>query len=136
MYHIIEVKSSKRTEMIEISDRLSELIKKDKIKSGLLALFCPHTTCAITVNENYDPTVKEDIMTMLAKYFPHSYHYAHTEGNADAHIKTSVIGSSQILFVENGALVLGTWQGVFLCEFDGPRTRKILVKIIPDKTDI
>ncbi|MEO0131898.1 MAG: secondary thiamine-phosphate synthase enzyme YjbQ [candidate division WOR-3 bacterium] len=133
MYWVIEVKTTQRIEMVDISDRLFELIKKNKITSGILALFCPHTTCALTINENYDPTVKQDILNALSRHFPHNYHYAHTEGNADAHIKTSIIGSSATLFVEDGKLILGTWQGVFLCEFDGPRTRKVLVKVIPDE---
>jgi secondary thiamine-phosphate synthase enzyme len=132
MYYTIDIRTQRRIEVVDITSQVSELIRRAKIVSGLAVLYSPHTTCGIMINENYDPTVKEDIMNALSRYFPHNYHYAHTEGNADAHIKTALVGTSQAVIIENGELVLGTWQGIFLCEFDGPRTRKVYLKIIKE----
>ena len=103
---------------------------KAGIKDGLVCLYVPHTTAAITINENADPSVQTDILKEINKVIPFSDGYAHTEGNAAAHIKSSIIGCSKILLIEHGELVLGTWQGIYFCEFDGPRTRKVYLKVL------
>lgn len=126
----IMVKTQERIQLVDITDKLRSIIQKENIGDGILHVYCPHTTAAITVNENADPSVQRDIINSLSRLIPHQADYHHTEGNADAHIKASLIGSSQTLLIENNAVMLGTWQGVFFCEFDGPRTRKVWVKII------
>jgi len=108
-------------------------VKSADVQSGLCYVFVPHTTAGITVNEHADPSVVEDIATQFEAMVPQHHGYRHMEGNAPAHIKTTLVGNSETLLVENGKLVLGTWQGVFLCEFDGPRNRTILVKLVSDK---
>jgi secondary thiamine-phosphate synthase enzyme len=115
--------------MIDITAQIQELINKKKTGDGIASVFCPHTTAAITINENADPSVQSDINETLNSLVPHHTRYAHTEGNADAHVKSAVMGSSRTVFVEKGKLSLGTWQGIFFCEFDGPRTREVWVKI-------
>ena len=130
----ITVKTPQRTTLIDITDKLQSIVQKNNVQDGILYAYCPHTTAAITVNENADPSVQEDITQTLNQLIPHHAGYQHTEGNADAHIKASLIGSSQVLFVENGTIALGTWQGVYFCEFDGPRTREVWVKILPSKS--
>lgn len=126
----ISVKSRTRNEFINITQEVQNAVNKSGIKDGVCHIFVPHTTAGITINEAADPDVVEDIQQELNKIAPAGGHYRHVEGNADAHIKASIIGSSQAVFVENGRLKLGTWQGVFFCEFDGPRTRKVWVKIV------
>jgi secondary thiamine-phosphate synthase enzyme len=128
----IKVSTHERCELVDITKEIQQVIDKQKIKNGVLYIFCPHTTAAVTVNENYDPSVQTDISETLSKLIPHHAGYAHTEGNADAHIKASTVGSSRTLFIENGKIAFGTWQGIFLCEFDGPRTREVWVKILKD----
>ena len=107
-------------------------IEKSNVESGICCIFIPHTTAAVTVNERADPSVMRDVATALSKLVPFDDDYRHLEGNSAAHIKCSIIGASEMLPVERGQLVLGIWQAVFLCEFDGPRRRNVLVKIIPD----
>ncbi len=107
-------------------------MKSADVQSGLCYVFVPHTTAGITVNEHADPSVVEDIATQLEAMVPQHHGYLHIEGNSPAHIKATLVGNSETLLVENGKLVLGTWQGVFLCEFDGPRSRTILVKLVSD----
>lgn len=131
MYYTLKITTPKRVAFVEITPKIEEVISKNEINSGICYLYVPHTTCGITVNENYDPSVIKDINNTLTRLVPPNDIYEHTEGNADAHIKTSLINSFVILFFENKKLVLGTWQGVFLCEFDGPRERKVYLKIIP-----
>jgi secondary thiamine-phosphate synthase enzyme len=126
----IKVSTKIRNELVDITSEVKKIIEKNKIKNGVVHIFCPHTTAAITINENYDPSVKEDITDTLAKLIPYRANYSHTEGNADAHIKAAIVGSSKTLFIEDGKPAFGTWQGIFFCEFDGPRTREIWVKII------
>lgn len=126
----ISIKSKSRTEFINITNEVQNAVSKSGIKDGVCYIFVPHTTAGVTINEAADPDVVDDIQQSLNKLVPHSGHYQHTEGNADSHIKTSIIGSSEVVFIENGRLKLGTWQGVFFCEFDGPRNRKIWLKII------
>lgn len=126
----ISVKTKNRNEFINITSDIQSAITKSGIKEGVCHIFVPHTTAGITINEAADPDVAEDIQQQLDKIAPSDGHYRHTEGNADAHIKASIMGSSQMVFIENGRLKLGTWQGVFFCEFDGPRNRKVWVKIV------
>lgn len=128
----ISVRTNTRTEFIDITDKVAQVVKKSGLKDGAVYLYVPHTTAGITINENADPSVREDILTKLSKLVPFGDRYSHTEGNADAHIKSTMVGISQIVLVENGRLVLGTWQGIFFCEFDGPRSRKVYARVIGD----
>lgn len=132
MFQSFKVETKKRTGLVDITEDIVSCIKKTKVKQGLVYVFCPHTTAAITINENCDPSVQTDITNILSKLIPQNAGYAHTEGNADAHAKAAVVGSSRLLFVEDGNAVLGRWQGIFLCEFDGPRTREVRVKIVKE----
>jgi len=126
----INIKSSARTEMIDITEKVQAEIGRAGFKDGLCVLYVPHTTAAVTVNEGADPAVQSDILMELDKTIPLQDGYKHTEGNSAAHIKTSLIGPEQLIIVEDGKLVLGTWQKVFFCEFDGPRSRKLYIKWI------
>ncbi len=125
------VRTNAKTEMIDITDRIKILLKESRIKSGICHVFVPHTTAAVTINENADPDVPRDIMMELEKIVPFNDHYRHAEGNSAAHIKASIVGASETVFVENGELVLGTWQSIFFCEFDGPRSRRVIVMLTP-----
>lgn len=124
----ITVRTSRREEFLDITHTISQTVKNNNWNDGILTVFIPHTTAGITINEHADPDVVNDIISELGKLVPQSRHYKHTEGNADAHIKSSLIGSSVSIIIENSSLKLGTWQGVFFCEFDGPRTRHIWLK--------
>ncbi|MDI6850601.1 MAG: secondary thiamine-phosphate synthase enzyme YjbQ [bacterium] len=126
----IIVKSTRRKEFIEITPQIERMLKESGITNGIVVLFVPHTTAGITINEHADPSVKSDIEDQLSILVPESKNYKHLEGNADAHIKSVLVGNSLNLLIENGRLLLGTWQGIFFAEFDGPRTRKILMKIV------
>ena len=126
----ISIKSKYRTEFINITNEVQNVVNSSGVKEGVCYIFVPHTTAGVTINESADPDVVDDIQQSLNKLVPHSGHYQHTEGNADSHIKASIIGSSEVVFIENGRLKLGTWQGVFFCEFDGPRNRRVWVKIL------
>jgi secondary thiamine-phosphate synthase enzyme len=117
--------------MIDITASVQAEIDSEKISDGLCIVFCPHTTAAITINENADPDVPRDIISALEKAVPLSAGYRHSEGNSAAHVKSSLVGASEIVIIEKGRLVLGTWQSIFFCEFDGPRTRKFSIKILP-----
>jgi len=128
------IKTHSKVAMIDITDRIRNYLGEHPVKSGICHVFIPHTTAGVTINENADPDVVKDIITTLDKLIPLNDRYRHTEGNAAAHIKSSLTGSSQTVFVENGDLILGTWQSIFFCEFDGPRTRKVYVKLIPTAT--
>ena len=129
--HELTIRTQKRTELSDITDRLARLVQESKVQEGILALFVPHTTAAITINENADPSVQHDILSELNRIIPFTGPYLHTEGNSAAHVKSTLVGVSQTLFISGGRLALGTWQGVYFCEFDGPRSRKVWVKIIP-----
>jgi len=120
------------SELVDITDRIEKLILESKVKEGSVVVYAPHTTAGITINEHADPSVTSDIIDGLERFVPQEGEYAHTEGNSHAHIKASLMGASQTVFINNSKLALGTWQGIFFCEFDGPRTRKVLVKICPD----
>lgn len=126
---IIEVQSQSKEEFIDITQSAREFVVSSGIKGGICFIYVPHTTAGVTINENADPSVKKDIITILKKIVPDSLPYSHSEGNSPAHIKASLVGSSVSLIMENGELVLGTWQGIFFCEFDGPRSRKVYLKI-------
>ena len=129
----IDVKTNSRSELIDITDRIQSLVNKSKVKDGVCFIFCPHTTAGLTINENADPSVKSDIINTLNKIVPQGLNYAHTEGNADSHIKSSLFGPSLTVFVEDGQLALGTWQGIYFCESDGPRSRQVWIKIISNQ---
>jgi secondary thiamine-phosphate synthase enzyme len=130
MVYSYSLKTHKREEMIDITDYVQESIKKSNLSDGIVVVFVPHTTAAVTINENADPSVKKDITTFLAETIPQNGRFSHIEGNSDSHIKSSLIGPSLTLIVENGRLLLGTWQGIYFCEFDGPRSRNFVVKTI------
>ena len=126
----LTVISSSRNELIDITEKIQDKVRLSGKKNGLCFVFVPHTTAAVTINENADPSVRRDILNTLSHVFTKDPSHEHTEGNSDAHIKTSLVGSSEIVAVDNGTLVLGTWQSIFFCEFDGPRTRHVMVRII------
>ncbi len=126
----INIKTKTRTEFIDITPEIQKFIDEAEIKSGLCYLYVPHTTAGITINEGADPSVMEDIQKTLSKLIPHNFNYSHMEGNSDAHIKSTIVGVSKAVFIDGGKLLLGTWQSIFFCEFDGPRHRRVLVKII------
>jgi len=126
----IEVKTTKRNEFVDITSKVEKIVKDSKIKDGLCVVFCPHTTAALTINENADPSVQKDIISHLEELVPAGKGFSHSEGNSDAHIKASLLGSSLNVIIKDGNLALGTWQGIYFCEFDGSRQRQIYVKII------
>ena len=126
----LPIKTHSQTEMIDITRLVQQQVTEHNMDSGLCMVFVPHTTAAVTINESADPAVSRDIQMVLNKIIPWKDDYRHMEGNSPAHLKTSIIGSSETVAVENGRLVLGTWQGIFFCEFDGPRTRKMDVRLI------
>jgi secondary thiamine-phosphate synthase enzyme len=130
MKRTIPVKTKSKTEFLEITGAVEDAIRSQGVDEGVCMLFVPHTTAAVTINESADPSVKSDILMVLNKIVPWKEAYRHMEGNSPAHIKASIIGSSELIAVEGGRLKLGTWQGVFFCEFDGPRSRKIHIQIL------
>lgn len=131
MVEELSVNTSSRVDAIDITAKIENIVRKSKVKEGTCRLFIPHTTAGILVNEHADPSVIDDILAELGKLVPLDDNYAHTEGNSAAHIKSSLIGHTLELFVEKAGLKLGTWQGIFFCEFDGPRRRKVWVKVSP-----
>jgi secondary thiamine-phosphate synthase enzyme len=126
------IKSKGREAFIDITSQVQEIVTASGMGSGCCILHVPHTTAAVTVNEGADPSVQSDILTYLAERVPHRGSYRHMEGNSDAHIKSSLVGISQVLPVEDGKVVLGTWQSIFFCEFDGPRSRRFHVQLVRD----
>jgi len=130
---ILSVRTSSRTELIDITSKIAERVKASGITEGLCMLYVPHTTAAVTINESADPSVRGDILMILNQIVPWKAEYRHMEGNSPAHIKSTLVGASELVAIENGALALGTWQGIFFCEFDGPRTRKVHVRIIEQR---
>jgi secondary thiamine-phosphate synthase enzyme len=129
MLKTISVKTSARTEMVDITSQVQNELTRSGIKEGRLTLYVPHTTAAVTINEGADPAVKADILMVLNQMVPWEAAYKHMEGNSPAHVKASLIGSSETVLVSGGRLILGTWQRIFFCEFDGPRNRKLTVQI-------
>ncbi|MDD2679436.1 MAG: secondary thiamine-phosphate synthase enzyme YjbQ [Candidatus Omnitrophica bacterium] len=128
----INLKTNKRVELIDITAKIQSALAKAKINHGVCFIFCPHTTAGLTINENADPSVKSDIINTLNKLIPPDAGYAHSEGNADSHVKSSLFGPALTIFIENGSLSLGTWQAVYFCESDGPRPREVWIKIIKE----
>jgi len=132
MFDTITVKTSRQTEIVSITGEVQRIVSLSKVKSGICIVYVPHTTGGITINEDADPSVKKDILKELNKIIPFEDNYSHIEGNSAAHIKSTIVGMSKTLIIRDGKLVLGTWQGIFFCEFDGPRTRKVYIQIIPE----
>jgi secondary thiamine-phosphate synthase enzyme len=130
MVRYINVRSKSRTEFIDITGMVQEAVKEEGVIKGICYLYVPHTTAGITINEGADPSVQRDIQNTLSKLIPHEMNYFHREGNADAHIKSTIVGTSVNVIIDEGRLLLGTWQAIFFCEFDGPRHRRIAVKFI------
>jgi secondary thiamine-phosphate synthase enzyme len=128
----VDIKTHSREEFQDITRTVREIVGESGIASGVCYIFVPHTTAGVTVNEHADPSVVEDIIAQLDKMVPQHGSYRHLEGNSPAHIKASLMGDSEALFIEDGEIVLGTWQGIFFCEFDGPRSRHLLVKIVAE----
>ncbi len=126
----LTVRTGTRVELIDITAQLRTLLKQSNIKNGVCHIFIPHTTAAVTINENADPDVARDIIVTLDRIVPLKGDYRHVEGNSAAHIKASIFGASQTIFIGDSDFILGTWQSIFFCEFDGPRTRKVFVKIL------
>ncbi len=128
--HSFNVKTGSKEELVEITSQVQKFISGSGKDDGICCVYTPHTTAAITINENADPTVQKDILKGLAHLKMESVNFAHMEGNSPSHIKSSLIGCSEMIMMENGKLVLGTWQGIYFCEFDGPRTRKVMVQLV------
>ncbi len=126
----VEIETKKRNDLVTITNQVREIVKESGVNSGICVLWVPHTTAAVTVNENADPDVKDDILRFLSDKIPVSYGFKHIEGNSDAHIKSTLIGPSLSLIIENGDIVLGRWQNIYFYEGDGPRHRKIYIQIV------
>lgn len=129
----IALETKTRVEMIDITASVRKAVDEAKIEDGICLVYTPHTTAAITINENADPDVPRDVLAALERAVPFCANYRHAEGNSAAHVKSSLVGASEYIIIENGRLVLGTWQSVFFCEFDGPRSRNVMVKIVIDR---
>jgi len=127
----IDVETRTREEFIDITGQVQEAVDSVRLKNGVCLIVVPHTTAGVTINENADPSVRTDILLALKKMVPDSLPYEHSEGNSPAHIKAGLVGSSVMVMVEHGRLNLGTWQGIYFCEFDGPRRRKVWVRTLP-----
>jgi secondary thiamine-phosphate synthase enzyme len=125
------VKTQARSQIIDITAQVRSILRESRAESGICIVFVPHTTAAVTINENADPDVPRDVLAQLDKTIPFRGDYLHSEGNSAAHIKASLFGASETVLIEGGNLVLGTWQSIFFCEFDGPRTRQVYVQILP-----
>ncbi|MFA6000581.1 MAG: secondary thiamine-phosphate synthase enzyme YjbQ [Thermoleophilia bacterium] len=130
--HEFMVSTGSRSELVDITAQVSRAVTESGVADGICHVFIPHTTAAVTINEGADPAVRLDMIAGLDKAIPWNDGYSHVEGNSAAHIKTSLVGSSETIIVDGGRLVLGTWQTIYFCEFDGPRTRKVLVKVTAD----
>ena len=130
--HTAHVETHARVEFKDITDLVQKVVTESGVQSGTCFLFVPHTTAAILINENDDPALQKDLDNFLKSLAPRDSDYHHNDGNCDAHLKAAVIGNSKSLLVEGGRLILGRWQGVFLCDFDGPRRRELRIKVVPD----
>ncbi|MBP2075916.1 secondary thiamine-phosphate synthase enzyme YjbQ [Oceanobacillus polygoni] len=128
--HKFSIHTNEKQSFTNVDQYLEEALAESNVQDGIMFIFCPHTTAAITINENADPDVKTDLKLGLDETFPNKQEYIHMEGNSDGHMKSSVIGASETLIISEGQLVLGTWQSVYFCEFDGPRNRNFYVKIV------
>jgi len=130
--HVLDIKTTRRTELVDVTAEVEKLVAASGITHGVCQLYVPHTTAGLTINENDDPEVARDIEATLDRLVPRDAAYRHWEGNADSHIKSALTGVSQTIPIKNGRLGLGRWQAIFFCEFDGPRERQVCVKIVPD----
>lgn len=131
MFHRFELNTQRRDQMIDITPHVANLVKEEGVERGLAVVYCPHTTAGITINENADPDVKHDVLMRLDEVYPRDHpKYRHAEGNSASHLKAITVGASQTVIVENGRLMLGRWQGIYFCEFDGPRQRSFYVKLL------
>ncbi len=130
MSKALNVKSKSKTEFIDITEDIRSLIKESGVQQGVCHIYVPHTTAGVTINEGADPAVKRDIIAAFNRMVPFEGDYHHMEGNSAAHIKSTLVGAAQIVLIEEGKLLLGTWQSIYFCEFDGPRHRRVLVKIV------
>ncbi|RJP21450.1 MAG: YjbQ family protein [Deltaproteobacteria bacterium] len=128
-FKTISIRTDADQQLVDITQQVRLVVRESGVKSGVCRIFIPHTTAAVTINENADPNVRKDILARLEGIAPASGSYLHSEGNSHAHVKSSIVGSNVSVFVEAGQLVLGTWQSVFLCEFDGPRTRNVMIRV-------
>jgi len=126
----ISVSTRERSDLVDITAQVEEQVAVSKIDDGICVIYVPHTTAAVCINENADPSVKSDINNILNGLIPEDPGYAHAEGNSDAHVKASIMGCSRVILIESGRLKLGTWQGIYFCEFDGPRSRKVIIKVL------
>lgn len=125
-----QIKTLKRNEIIDITSQVENIVENSKVRDGIAIVYVPHTTAGVTINENADPSVKRDFLTKMNHMIPEVDDYEHFEGKSDSHVKTILTNPSQTFIVENGRLKLGTWQGIYFCEYDGPRTRKVWVKLL------
>lgn len=130
----LRIKTTRHTQFVDISREVEQAVGESGVRSGVCFVYVPHTTAGVTINEHADPDVASDVEGIFDRLIAHKGPYQHAEGNTDSHMKTILTGTSQAVFIENGKLVLGTWQGIFLCEFDGPRQRTVFVKLVADPT--
>jgi secondary thiamine-phosphate synthase enzyme len=129
----VRVKTERRTQLVDVTEQVERVVRAAGVASGVCHLYVPHTTAAVMINEHADPDVATDLEGVFDRLVPHAGPYRHSEGNSDSHAKAVMVGASQVVFVEDGKLALGRWQGVFFCEFDGPRERKIWVKVVGEE---
>jgi secondary thiamine-phosphate synthase enzyme len=132
MTHTLAIRTSRRTELRNVTPEIEKIVRASGCKSGVCHLYVPHTTAGVLINEGYDPDVARDMEAALDRLIPHKGDYRHAEGNSDSHIKLALVGSSETVWIEAGRLTLGQWQQIFFAEFDGPRTRELRIKIVPD----
>lgn len=130
--HTLKVRTDRRTQLLEVTDQVQEALSKSKVSGGVCYVFVPHTTAAVMINECADPDVARDLEGAFDRLVPFEGPYRHAEGNSDSHMKSVLVGASQVVFVKHGKLQLGRWQGIFFCEFDGPRERHLQVRIVAD----
>jgi secondary thiamine-phosphate synthase enzyme len=130
MYKTIQVKTNRRNELVDITNQVQSAVSSMGVDDGVCLVYAPHTTAGITINEGADPTVKEDIITAINSFNFQKLPFRHSEGNSDSHSKSTLVGASETIIIDGGRLVLGTWQSIYFCEFDGPRSRKVYVKTV------
>lgn len=130
----LRIKTTRRTQFVDITQEVALAVGDSGVQHGLCYVYVPHTTAGLAINEHADPDVASDVEALFDRLIPHKGPYRHAEGNTDSHMRAILTGTSQTVFIENGKLALGTWQGIFLCEFDGPRTRTVFIKVVPDNS--
>jgi secondary thiamine-phosphate synthase enzyme len=131
---ILRIKTTRQTQLLDVTQAVERTVAQSGVVTGICYVYVPHTTAGVMINEHADPDVATDLEGVFDRLVPHAGPYRHVEGNTDSHAKAVMVGASQLIFVEKGKLALGIWQGIFLCEFDGPRERKIWVKVVDDET--